>query len=445
MGFLSRLFGNVNRINRATGKGALHEAAQCGDLDKVKSLLAEGALIDLRSTTEGATPLHYAAESGYLAVAQYLVSHGASVNATPTLQRQGNTPLLIAATKGHLDLVRFLLEQGADPNITNADGSTPLFMAAQRGHTEAVKRLLNAVNKANPNVTTNRGAIALHVAAEHGFTEIASLLLTHGSDVDRPTIANGDTPLHDASLYGHEGIVDLLLERRADPNRQEHRGNTALHLSAYGGFPGIVGKLLAKGAKANIKSNAGFTPAELACDGPSAEKNLKQEIVSLLKQTKVKSAARSDSAAEPPEFLAPLSKEEKVAVSNQDPGVYQAMIMSRRADVHAVHFDLTSSQFNVGELLSRLSISDLERLAESVSFTIRADEASNTDLAQAAELYKKAFELNPFDDIAIMSYGVALAMQGSVREGIKWIEQALEVNPNSERARRQLEGFKSYL
>jgi len=44
-----------------------------------------------------------------------------------------------------------------------------------------------------------------------------------------------------------------------------------------------------------------------------------------------------------------------------------------------------------------------------------------------------------------MSYGAALARQGDLRGGIKWVEKAVEINPDNERARQNLKAMKADL
>ena len=93
-----------------------------------------------------------------------------------------------------------------------------------------------------------------------------------------------------------------------------------------------------------------------------------------------------------------------------------------------------------------MSVSDLEILSQSVQAAQQGDESANRgDLAGAAKHYRRAFELNPYNDIAIMSYGAALARQGDLRGGIKWVEKAVEINPDNERARQNLKAMKADL
>jgi ankyrin repeat protein len=69
--------------------------------------------------TDGWTPLHSAAQSGYLDVVKFLVEQQAEVNAKDI---HGWTPLHLAAGNGHLDVVKFLIEQQAEVNMKEIDG-----------------------------------------------------------------------------------------------------------------------------------------------------------------------------------------------------------------------------------------------------------------------------------------------------------------------------------
>ena len=88
-------------------------------------------------------------------------------------------------------------------------------------------------------------------------------------------------------------------------------------------------------------------------------------------------------------------------------------------------------------LLRKLEVSDIEKLLEAGKFMIEADKAiQQRNLAEAARLFRKAVDFNPYHDLALMSYGTTIGMQGNLREGIKWVEKAIQVNPKNERAKR---------
>ena len=88
-----------------------------------------------RTTNNGLTPLHMAAQNGNLDVVRYLAGEAhADVNQGRT--DNGCTPLHIAAQNGNLDIVRYLAgEAHADVNQGRADnGYAPLHIAALVGN-----------------------------------------------------------------------------------------------------------------------------------------------------------------------------------------------------------------------------------------------------------------------------------------------------------------------
>ncbi len=136
-------------------------------------------------------------------------------------------------------------------------------------------------------------------------------------------------------------------------------------------------------------------------------------------------------------FLSVLTHEERVRVSNLNPLIYDTIAAEKRGE-ETPTVVLVGSDETVLELLRRLEVADLERLAEAVRLGQQGDRAAPRDLEEAAEHYRRAAELNPYNDLALMSYGVALAKLGRVREGIEWVERAVKINPKSQRARDNL-------
>jgi ankyrin repeat protein len=71
-------------------------------------------------------PLHYASSAGKLSVAQFLVTHGANVNA---LSPSDTTPLMMAVSSGNELLIKFLLDNGADLSARNHEGFSAIDVA----------------------------------------------------------------------------------------------------------------------------------------------------------------------------------------------------------------------------------------------------------------------------------------------------------------------------
>ncbi len=89
-------------INAVSGEGywLLKTAAEDGDVELVRQLLAAGASVDHTST--GDTALHAAAAGDELKVVSALLEHGADPNAEDL---DHDTPLSLARTQECLDLL----------------------------------------------------------------------------------------------------------------------------------------------------------------------------------------------------------------------------------------------------------------------------------------------------------------------------------------------------
>ena len=114
-----------------------YEAANYGDLDKVKSLLEKGA--DVNAADErGVTALMNAAYYGHLDIIKLLLEKGADVNAKDVY---GYTPLILASGGGNLKAAKLILEYGADIDARDMYGKTACMNAVYSGKEEIVQLL----------------------------------------------------------------------------------------------------------------------------------------------------------------------------------------------------------------------------------------------------------------------------------------------------------------
>ncbi len=224
-----------------------------------------------------------AAEAGDLQALKDLLKQGVDINAGNSI----NTTALMKATRGkHLELIDFLLDQGADLNPVDCYGFTVMTHAVIASKSwngcflnpdpdpRPLQKLLAAGGKfrlceavllndvelarvrleegANPNT----GAFSyfgtmLQIAATLGYLEIVNLLLEKGADPEE-TDDIGNTPLVEASENGHTPIVTCLLDHGAKIDAEDWFGQTPLAWAVMRKQRDVVALLLARGAKRTL-------------------------------------------------------------------------------------------------------------------------------------------------------------------------------------------------
>jgi hypothetical protein len=115
-------------------KEQLHFAVQHNDLVRVKELVESGVNPNTFDGI-GKTPLHYACKNEYFTIAEYLIGHGADVNAHHEAS-VGNTPLADIAGSCSFEMAKLLLRHGADPGIRGWMQLNAIDRAKQRKRAE---------------------------------------------------------------------------------------------------------------------------------------------------------------------------------------------------------------------------------------------------------------------------------------------------------------------
>ena len=95
--------------------------------------------------------------------------------------------------------------------------------------------------------------------------EMATLLLKHGSSVNRRGGTGQDTPLQRCLQFANTEVLHCLFKnKKLKPNKQDAFGNTALHWALKFHDVYIWKHLLSLGADVNIRNVQGESALELA-------------------------------------------------------------------------------------------------------------------------------------------------------------------------------------
>jgi ankyrin repeat protein len=113
----------------------------------------------------------------------------------------------------------------------------------------------------DPEETARVVELAMHFARE-GMTEELAGFVDHGLPVDVED-ADGNTLLMLAAYHGHPATVAMLVERRADVDRRNHRDQAPVAGALFKGEDQVVRLLLEAGADLDAGTPRGRATAEM--------------------------------------------------------------------------------------------------------------------------------------------------------------------------------------
>jgi ankyrin repeat protein len=193
---------------------ALGLAVSSGHNELAELLLNKGADVNKQGGKYGCA-LGSAAHAGHEESVELLLKRDAEIDAQAG---DFGTALGAAAYKGHIGVVRLLSTWGADITKQGGKYGCALGSAVHSGHKNIVQLLLAKYSDAN--MPSWRYDCLLKVAATLGLdrADIAELLLDAGADAD--VLVGESFALEAAAYHGNPNVVDLLLARGADVNKQ---------------------------------------------------------------------------------------------------------------------------------------------------------------------------------------------------------------------------------
>jgi ankyrin repeat protein len=222
---------------------ALRLAAQRGNVDEVRRLLAAGAAVNARSAYDGLTPLVAAVLNRRLAVVKVLMAAGAD----PGIYTALTDAYALAASAGADDILAALIEGRRGYGV--APGAEALLLAASQGLVPALRAAIAA--GARVDMPVQGVQTALEIAALNGHVEAVRVLLEAGARAGRADALGG------AARNGYPDIVRTLLAAGTDVNDGGRHRWPPIMLTLV---PDTLRLLLEAGANVHAVDAAGRTP-----------------------------------------------------------------------------------------------------------------------------------------------------------------------------------------
>lgn len=209
----------------AMGQTALFVAVGLGYSNIINKILQHDVSSIDQPNFEGATPLMFACQIGHREAVECLLSKGANIEIT---KPNNANALHVACINNHPEIIQLLLDNGADPCTMDEDGKTPLMYACIHGSVESTQLLLED-RRVDPNDRIQSGRLGINfwvtpliAACAKERTEVVELLLSYKSvDPNKSIVSTGKGPLIIAIELGNVEIVQLLLQKGADPTQAD--------------------------------------------------------------------------------------------------------------------------------------------------------------------------------------------------------------------------------
>ncbi|MBN2440889.1 MAG: ankyrin repeat domain-containing protein [Spirochaetales bacterium] len=234
------------------------------------------------------TPLHYACNGGAEpGIILLLLQHGANPdNKTDSYNME--TPLHQAADNGFVKIVTYLLEYGADPEIEDGNGETPLCRAAGKGNFEIVKLLVE--KGARITADQKHGLSAIQHAINNNDNTMLEYLLAHNNE------GKNAAPGKDMSRHIDEQLLMAIksdnwpkiytwLEKDVDVNYRDKTGKTPLFYAVLNNNCSVAKKLIQMGADIHLTDGEGKKAVDYLVKSESEEmKELLEHPVTLFEK-----------------------------------------------------------------------------------------------------------------------------------------------------------------
>ncbi|XP_005754275.1 ankyrin repeat and SAM domain-containing protein 6 isoform X1 [Pundamilia nyererei] len=207
------------------------------------------------------TALMVASQHGHEAVVCLLLEWGSDVNFSQKTTGWG--PLMLSTLSGKVAVAQQLVERGADPDRINVLSKTAFELAMQLKQRD-IKAYLDSITTVRPQTDDERRRPDVLSALKLGNSQLVKEILEEDPAQVNLSNQEGATPLMMAAVSGQLEVVQLMVEKNADIDKQDGvHGWTALMQATYHGNKDIVKYLLNQGADVNLRAKNGYTAFDL--------------------------------------------------------------------------------------------------------------------------------------------------------------------------------------
>ena len=228
-------------------------AASRGDLLGMRRAIVEDGWDPVTEKDAfGSSALMWAAGGGHVEACEFLVDE-CGVDPNHTGRKDGRVPLHWAARNGELEACQWLVSRGAKPGVASYDGDFPFHLAIWKNHRNVAEWF--ASTPGFDCGTTNRwgcNAVLWACTTETNQDDALSMVkwLVEDLKVDFSVVnVNGHSALHKCAIYGHESVIDYLLESKIESTKRakfiipDDRNQAPSELARVNGFLELEVKL----------------------------------------------------------------------------------------------------------------------------------------------------------------------------------------------------------
>lgn len=179
-----------------------------------------------------------------------------------------------------------------------------LLQASKKGDLQTAIAMLDL--GADLDAVDHEGYSALHNACYGGHEEIVQVLVNKRANLTSKSRKWGEGPLHCGTVAGNEKVIQILLEAGADFSACCAAGRSALHLASEHGFIAALRLLIEKRADIDAEDHEGYSALHTACFSG------REEIVQVLVHERANLTSQGREYGESPFHCATVSGNEKV-------------------------------------------------------------------------------------------------------------------------------------